>query len=208
MCRSAGFVKGEKEDFLLPFFTKLWQSNGMDWNIRERAAFCTATGKPFKEGDVFYTMLFEEKGELVRKDLSEEAWTLRNDNIHPLSFWRSIFKEIPQEEKEALRREDAESELRKLLDQNKPENEKLCYLLALLLERKRIFRAREHATLNDQPVIIYEHSETQETFVVPEKNFRLSEVEALQSELKASSRIFTSTPNPIPHIPHHPMTSE
>ncbi|MFZ5807103.1 MAG: hypothetical protein ACOY3I_07850 [Verrucomicrobiota bacterium] len=161
----------------------------MEWNIKERAEQCAVTNKPFEEGEIFYTILFQEAGKLVRQDLCSSAWEQRKTDQPPVSFWRSAFKPTPIEP-EPIEHNSAEAELRRLLLENSHNNEKLPYLLALLLERKKIFHERERATLNDKKVVIYEHVETQETFVVPRVDIKLDEINALQQELKNSSPIF------------------
>ena len=46
---------------------------------------CARTGRRFQEGEYFYTLLFREEG-FRREDISEEAWSARNENIEPFSF--------------------------------------------------------------------------------------------------------------------------
>lgn len=163
----------------------------IDWKIKTRGEACAVTGKPFEEGEFFYTLLTLAKGgELLRQDICEQAWIERNDNIRPLSFWKSKFKPTPAHPPEALEKADAESELRRLLDEGAHQSPKVCYLLALLLERKRILRVKDRTEIDGQPAIIYEHADTQETFLIPEVDFKISDIEALQEELKSSSRIF------------------
>ncbi|MFH1067169.1 MAG: hypothetical protein V1746_04650 [bacterium] len=163
----------------------------MDWNIKERSETCAATGLAFKEGDLVHTLLLEEIDGLKRKDLSAQAWQTLDKNARPLSFWQSIFKPHPAALEEPVRHDDAEAELRRLLEKNNRADDKLCRLLALLLERKRILRVRERASLDGQPVIIYEHADTQETFIVRETDFKLAEVESLQKELSQAGGIFS-----------------
>src|SRR4029453_2664210 len=66
-----------------------------DWSIQHRADRCAVSGEPFRDGDAFYTLLFYEKGEFRREDLSEAAFKARNENIQPFSFWRSKFETPP-----------------------------------------------------------------------------------------------------------------
>lgn len=163
----------------------------MDWNIKERSEACTVTGNAFKEGDIVHTLLMEETDGLKRKDLSDQAWQTFDENIRPLSFWKSTFKPHPEAPAEPVGHNDAETELRHLLEKNNRTDDKLCRLLALLLERKRILRVRERTSMEGQPVIIYEHTDTQETFIVRETEFKLAEVESLQKELSQAGGIFS-----------------
>lgn len=161
----------------------------MDWNIKGRSEQCAETGHPFQEGKVFYTILEETKEGIQRKDLCAEAWNKISGK--PAFFWRSTFKTAPAKAPETINKQDAESELRRLLNLDARENDKLCYLLALLLERKKILRAREKTELEGEKVIFYEHSDTQETFIIRETDFKLSDIENLQTELSSSSSIFS-----------------
>jgi len=166
-----------------------------------RADCCTVTGKPFQEDEIFHTMLTQAKtGELIRHDLCERAWVERNDNIRPLSFWQSKFKPLPPPEQEAVGKNDAESELRRLLDEGAHLSPKVCYLLALLLERKRVLRVKDRIKIDGNSTIVYEHADTQETFIVPEVELGLADIESLQAELKTSSRIFAAAESqePVP----------
>ncbi len=163
----------------------------MEWNIKARSEVCQVTGRPFVEDEVFYTMLTETKEGLVRQDLCEAAWTERNDNIRPLSFWKSTFKATPPPEPETVDRTDAESELRRLVDSENESDRKVSFLLAAMLERKRILRAQDRLVVGGVRKVIYVHATTNETFVVEEPEIKLSELDQLKADLEAStSRIF------------------
>jgi hypothetical protein len=167
----------------------------MDWNIRPRSEVCAISEKPFEDGETFYTILMQTSEGLQRQDLSEKAWEDRNDNVRPLCFWRAVFKPAPPEEPETVSKNDAETQLRRMLEQRDPTQAKLCALLALLLERKRILRVREHAEVDGARVTVYEHTETQETFLIPDVDFKLSELESLQKELSQGNHVFAQPAN-------------
>ena len=59
-----------------------------EWPIKPRSECCNVTGRPFAAGEMFYTLLYREGDGFRREDLSEEAWTTRNENIQPFSFWK------------------------------------------------------------------------------------------------------------------------
>jgi hypothetical protein len=163
----------------------------VEWNIQTRSETCQATGRPFAEKEEFYTLLFESPEGHRRVDLSAEAYASRDDSEIPLSFWKSEFEPTPPPQAEAVDKNDAEAELRRLIGERDPSQAKLCYLLALLLERKRILKAREKLPSEGGRLIVYEHTGTQETFLVPEVQFKLSELDALREEVSGgASRIF------------------
>lgn len=179
-----------------------------EWNIQSRSEACQVTGRPFAEKEEFYTLLFENPGEdgYTRQDLSQEAWEQRDAALQPLSFWKSEFEPAPAGPVDAVDKNDAESELRRLIEEKDPAQAKLCYLLALLLERKRILKAREKIATPQGRLIVYEHSATQESFMVPEVEFKLSELDALRAEVSGgTSRIFAMVAKipeaPVPEAP-------
>src|ERR1044071_4501831 len=111
-----------------------------DWPIKHRADVCAKTQRPFEPGEKFYTLLFREGDGFRREDLSEEGWAQRNENIHPFSFWKSRYEPPPATPPEPLGKENAEDLLRRLLSENNPANANACYVLAVMLERKRVLK--------------------------------------------------------------------
>ena len=91
-----------------------------EWDIKSRARFCARTGKPFAEGECFYTLLFRDGDRFRREDISEKAWNERNENIQPFSFWRSKYEAPEPPPAEPLRKEDAENLLRRLVSRGGP----------------------------------------------------------------------------------------
>src|SRR3954471_17876519 len=110
-----------------------------EWPIKHRADVCAQTQRPFQAGEPFYTLLFREGDTFRREDLSEEAWAQRNENIQPFSFWKSRYEAPPATTTpEPLAKENAEELLRRLLAENNPANTNASYVLAVMLERKRV----------------------------------------------------------------------
>jgi len=158
-----------------------------DWEIKSRAHCCARTGHEFAEGDFFYTLLFRDGEGFRREDVCEEAWTNRNENIAPFSFWRSKYEAPPPPAPEALPKDDAEGLLRRLISEQDPATANACYILALMLERKRVLRPMES---QDDDMLVYEHIASGETLVI--RNPRLSfvqipDVQREVSELLAGS---------------------
>jgi hypothetical protein len=154
-----------------------------DWPIKHRADACARTHRAFEPGEQFYTLLFREGDGFRREDLSEEAWAQRNENIRPFSFWKSRYEPPPTEPPEALAKETAEDILRRLLAQNDPANMNACYVLAVMLERKRVLKQIKSEQSEGRPVLIYEHAKTGDVFIVPNVHLRLDELEQVQSEV-------------------------
>jgi hypothetical protein len=154
-----------------------------DWPIKHRADACARTQRPFGAGEHFYTLLFREGEGFRREDLSEEAWSQRNENIRPFSFWRTRYEPPPAAAPEALAKENAEDILRRLLAENDPAHANSCYVLAVMLERKRVLKQIKADRTEDRPVLIYEHAKTGDVFIVPDVRLRLDEIEHVQQEV-------------------------
>src|SRR5262245_12875137 len=123
-----------------------------DWTIQSRGHHCAATGKGFLEGEAFYTLLFDEKTGYRREDLSEEAFRARAaDAQQPFSFWRTKYAPPPPPDPEPLGKQTAEDLLRVYMVEQEAggsgedgsKKASARYLLAVMLERKRILKEIE-----------------------------------------------------------------
>src|SRR5438093_2240084 len=152
-----------------------------DWAIKQRADVCAATQRPFEPGEDFYTLLFRDADGFRREDLSEEAWRNRNENIQPFSFWKTRYEPLP-EMPEPLAKENAEHLFRRLIaSENPPAN--ACYVLAAMLERKRVLKQIKSESSEKGRVLIYEHGATGDVFIVPDPGLRLDQLESVQNEV-------------------------
>lgn len=156
-----------------------------DWDIQRRGESCSVTGRLFAEGEEFWSALYWKDGEYQRIDYCEEAWQQRNDNIQPLSVWKTLFQLPPPAAPEPLKKDDAESLLRKLMEENDPSYRNARYILALMLERKRLLRPIDRKSTGDEVVIIYEHLPSGETWIIPDPQLRLDQLEPVQDEVAA-----------------------
>jgi hypothetical protein len=144
------------------------------WNIRSRAHACTHSNEPFTDGETFYTALFEDEttGELVRRDYSVESWDALRGELKPFSFWKSIYEAPRHEGKpEVVEKESA------------PGTENTRYILAVMLERKRILKQTATRETEDGEFLIYEQPKTGEVLIIRDPELRLDQVEAVQREV-------------------------
>lgn len=153
-----------------------------EWAIKHRADACAVTHRPFATGEYFYTLLFHGADGYRREDLSEEAWRNRNENIQPFSFWKSRYEPLSAAPAEPLPKENAEQLFRRLIpSKNPPAN--ACYVLAAMLERKRVLKQIKTEESANRRVLIYEHGGTGDVFIVPDPQLRLDELESVQNEV-------------------------
>src|SRR5213595_1351650 len=153
-----------------------------DWAIRPRTYACAATQRPFEAGEYFYTLLFRDADGFRREDLSEEAWKKRNENIQPFSFWKTRYEPLPESAPEPLAKENAEQLFRRLIaSENPPAN--ACYVLAAMLERKRVLKQVTTEESANGRMLVYEEGATGDVFIVPDPQLRLDELENVQNEV-------------------------
>lgn len=166
-----------------------------DWNIKSRSEACDVTGRPFSEGESFYTILFKDGEGFRRADLSEEAWNERsaNPSAEPaFSSWRSKFEPPAPPPPEALRRDDAEGMLRHLMESDDTAHMNARYLLAVMLERKRILRPQPSSA---KGTLVYEHAKTGEMFIVTDPGLSLTDLLSVQDEVSALLSGLTPSPS-------------
>jgi hypothetical protein len=153
------------------------------WNIKARSDTCRTCNKLFTDNELFFSRLDFGEGGYSRRDFCSVCW---NDSAkkNALSVWKSVFKLPPPPAPEALKKETAESLLRELMETEDPTNRNTIYILAIMLERRRILTERDVQTREDGvKVRVYEHRKTGETFLVPDPGLKLSELKAVQEEV-------------------------
>jgi hypothetical protein len=154
-----------------------------EWNIQARALQCAVSGRPFEKGERVFSALYWRDGQYVRVDLGAEAWNARNDNIEPLSAWQTEFVPPPPPAPEALRKDDAESLLRRLMTENAPGMRNARYILALMLERKKVVRQIERQRQEGASILVYEHTASGEVWLIEDPGLKLGELKAVQDEV-------------------------
>ena len=158
-----------------------------EWNIQSRAHACEACGHPFADQQPYHTLLLDELPALRRSDVCEPCWqkqfagdaTSRSGFI---SHWQGIF-EVPPPVVDAIQKETAETVLRKLIKQNDPRYTPAAYILAVMLERKRILKVKEQAVRAGQRIFIYEQPKTGDIFTIADPNLRLDQLEEVQRDV-------------------------
>lgn len=128
------------------------------------------------------TRLLFKDGEYVREDFSLEYWNEKKPD-HGLSAWKSVFR-IPPPPEEPVKKESAESLLRKLVAKEDADDTNAIYILAVMLERKKILVEKEVQTRNDGAKIrVYEHKKSGDTFLIADPELKLAEIEKVQEEV-------------------------
>lgn len=154
-----------------------------EWNIQARALQCAVSGRPFEKGETIYSALYWREGQYARVDLCADAWNARNENIGPISAWQTEFVPPPPLSPEPLKKDDAESLLRRLVAENAPGMRNARYILALMLERKKVLRQVERQRQEGGSTLVYEHIPTGEVWLIEDPGIKLGELQAVQEEV-------------------------
>jgi hypothetical protein len=81
-----------------------------------------------------------------------------------------------------MAKDDAESLLRRLIAGNDPSHKNACYILALMLERKKMLRPVQS---RDEDMLVYEHVVTAETIVIANPHLSFDQIPQVQQEVGA-----------------------
>jgi hypothetical protein len=130
-------------------------------------------------------VLSEAGQELRRSDICEPCAQKDGDlraRAGFISQWHGIY-EVPPPVTEAIHKDTAETLLRKLVEQNDPQHAPAAYILAVMLERKRILKVKEQIKRDGKRIFIYEQPKTGDIFTIGDPDFRLDQLEAVQRDV-------------------------
>ena len=154
-----------------------------EWDIKSRGDACAKSGETFADNQRYVSRLIFGPEGYVREDFADEHWD-ESMAEGALSVWRSVFRLPPPPPEEALKKETAESLIRQFMEEEDESRTNAIYILAVMLERRRIFAERDVQVRDDgAKVRIYEHKKTGETFLIPDPELRLAELEQVQVEV-------------------------
>jgi hypothetical protein len=161
-----------------------------EWNIQSRASACESCARPFANRQPYHTLLSDERAETLRRmDICEACWQNQfsegaSERKGFISHWQGIF-ELPPPVVDAIQKETAETLLRKLIEQNEPRYAPAAFILAVMLERKRILKVKEQIVRDGRRVFIYEQPGTGDVFTIADPDLRLDQLEAVQRDVAA-----------------------
>ena len=161
-----------------------------DWNIQSRAHACQGCGRGFTKGESLHTLLFDERGAYERLDVCESCWQAQhaqgsNYRRGFVSHWLGAYAPPPPAAPDPIQKETAETLLRKLMERNDPQHAGAVFILAVMLERKRLLKAKTQSIEAGHRVLIYEHALTGDVFTVPDPGLQLDQLEAVQRDVAA-----------------------
>ena len=185
----------------------------LEWNIQSRAHGCQLSGHAFAEGESYHTVLLGAKEGFERLDLCAAAWRDRGAEIvarpNFVSHWVGTYVPPPASPPEAIRKDDAETLLRALLERRDERHAPAAFILAVMLERKRILKVKSQLREGGRRVIVYEHPKSGDVFAIADPDLQLAQLEAVQRDvgqllehgLPALEAVFPESTAPSPGGP-------
>lgn len=158
-----------------------------DWDIKPRGEGCSDCQTPFADQQTYFSALVFDTNGYRRADYCEKCWLVKDEEtILPYSMWQGVYRMPPPEPEEALKKETAETLLRKLMEDDDPTKANVIYILAVMLERNRLLVERDIQTHENGALVrVYEHRKTGETFLIPDPRLRLDQLGTVQEEVIA-----------------------
>jgi hypothetical protein len=182
----------------------------IDWNLQSRAHACQACEQPFADQAPYHTLLFDERSGYSRLDVCEGCWQAQysqgaSDRKGFVSHWQGTYEVPPVAPADPIARATAESLLRKLVELNDPQYRAACFILAVMLERKRLLKVKDQQHREGLRIFIYEQPRTGDLFTIPDPNLQLNQLEAVQHDvahlLEHGLRPPEPPPAPAPETP-------
>ncbi len=136
----------------------------------------------------YHTVLSDEKIGYQRVDVCDPCWAAQYsqgaaDRKGFVSHWHGVYVAPPAQAPDAIKQETAESLLRKLVERNEPRHLAARYILAVMLERKRILKVKSQLRNEGQRVFVYEHAGNADVFTIVDPDLQLTQLEEVQREV-------------------------
>jgi hypothetical protein len=159
-----------------------------DWNIQARARVCQSCGHAFADKDPYHTVLSEQRSGFERMDICASCWESQHregssDRKGFISHWQGLFVIPPPPPPEAIQKDSAESLLRRLVDRQDPVWQPAAYILAAMLERKRVLKIREQIRQEGRRIFVYELPRSGEIFTIRDPDLKLDQLEQVQRDV-------------------------
>jgi hypothetical protein len=185
-----------------------------EWNIQSRAPVCEACAQPFADRQPYHTLLYDEKAdELRRMDVCDGCWQAQFSNGARerkgfVSHWQGVFEVPPPPTPDPIQKETAETLLRKLIELNDPHYAPATFILAVMLERKRLLRVKEQIKRDGRRIFVYEHPKTGDLLIVADPDLHLNQLESVQRDVAQLLEHGLNTPAvSATENPTHPPTA-
>lgn len=160
-----------------------------NWEVKSRSRECSSCGRPFVEEQSFHSLLDLASDTPERFDICERCWreegsSRRRDRA---AYWQSRFRGYRAPvEREKIKKNIVRHLLDRYIDSELPEHVNLCFVLALLEERKKNLVVRKVTSdKNGMRTVIYEHPADGKTYLIRDPGLTLSGANEVEDQVRA-----------------------
>jgi hypothetical protein len=151
------------------------------WRVQRCAKACSECKRPFLDQEKLFSKLIVEAGQIVRLDFCKKCW---NKNDPGQSSWKTAFMLSPPPQEDVVKKENAESLLRRLIAHENEADLNAVFILSIMLERKKLLVERHVSKMADgRRLRVYEHKKTNESFMVIDPELKLDQLEEVQEQV-------------------------
>ncbi|MCS7048279.1 MAG: hypothetical protein NZ483_03150 [Verrucomicrobiae bacterium] len=154
-----------------------------EWNIQPRSRTCGKCGAPFADKAIYHALLFFGSEGYRRLDLCGACFDAPTREL-AACYWQGEYKAPPSPAPEPIRRDVAEELLRRLMQSNETQMAAARYILAVMLERKRLLKHQDTVRKDDGTEwLAYEHTKTGESFLILDPKLRLDQLDEVREQV-------------------------
>ena len=153
----------------------------MNYQVKPIGTLCEATGEKLIPGSACHSVLLEREGKVIRLDYAEESWTGAPESC--IASWRTI---VPAADDSKPRPLDPDALFRcfeQMTEDANPAQEKLRYVLALLLTQKRRLKIDHTRQTDENDILELIGSQGEGPFEVQDQDLTADEMQQLQTDL-------------------------
>lgn len=158
-----------------------------EWNIRSRGHACGVCGQAFTDKQPCVSVLRELPDSFERRDYHTLCWRDEKRDWRPYSLWEGEYEAPPVVVKaETVKKDTAETLLRRLILLEDPAMRNVIYVLAVMLERGKQLIERDAKPHESGGILrIYEDKKSADIFTVLDPRLRMDEIGTVQQQVVA-----------------------
>jgi hypothetical protein len=158
-----------------------------EWNIRARGHACHVCQQKFADRQPCVSALRAADGTFDRLDYCQPCWQGAARDWEPFSLWEGAYEApVVVVKDEPVKKDTAETLLRRLVALEDPAMQNVVYVLAVMLERGKQLVERDAKPHESGGILrIYEHRKTGDSFVVLDPRLRLDQIGDVQNQVVA-----------------------
>ena len=155
----------------------------MEYHLRPLGKTCAGTGAELAPGSTCYSVLVERAGELERRDFSENGWKGAPEGT--VAQWKCMVPRPVETKRNLLDPDALQNYFDQLTEEADPLKEKLRYILAILLLRKKRLRLEDSREEGESEVLQFVSMQGEGSYEVRDHQLTEEEMHELQASLMA-----------------------